>query len=352
MSTRKAWTALSIVVALAFLTGCSSGAGAQVTSSTAKVTLASVSGSPAEVTGSRTAHVGDVVETDSTGQAQLDYADGSLTRLGPDSKLTINELGAAEAQRTAVTVDVGQSWHRVTELVADGARYEVTTAVGVAAVKGTAFDVNCTSASACTITVIEGVVEFTTTDGTGFEINAYQRLVVPNPNGGDPVVTIAPADAIEADGWLSDNISADDITQAVPVEATSMTGEWSGTSTLTIASGVFGTSVGSTQEFAWTFGEPECAAECTFAITSSSGTTYNAVLTESGFTAAGTSTTTCNGAEGPWDVTIDVELERTDEATFTGTSTFHYVANGNGFGACQPGPDTFDETKDTTVTRS
>ncbi len=358
----------AIAVAL-LVTACTSaptgptGPTAQVSASATKVTLASKTGDPTEVKEKDEAHLGDTVQTDSAGRAQLDYPDGSLTRLGPDTKLTVDVLDAAEAQRTALTLDVGQSWHRVEKLVAEKAQYEVSTPVGVASVKGTAFEVDCTPAKVCTITVIEGVVEFTTEDGTVLEINPYQRLVVPNPDGGDPAVTVAPVDVVQADEWITGNIAADKITQEVPAEAVTLAGDWRMEYTYTTVSGYL-TNGGRDSATIWTFGETTCAAACAFTINTLGGSTYTATLDDTGFTAMNpqvyktlcTNPDTGEEVTDAYDYTVEAAVTRNpgssaDDVSFTGTLTWHYTFNGQPSGFCTYVATDFDEVAALTLRR-
>ncbi len=321
------------------------------------MTLASASGDPTEVEKTDSAHMGDVVATDSAGRAQLDYPDGSLTRLGPDTTLTVDVLDSAEAQRTALSLDVGQSWHRVQKLVAEKAQYEVSTPVGVAAVKGTAFEVDCTAEPACTITVIEGVVEFTATDGSVFEVDPYQRLVVPNPDGGDPVVTVAPVAVVQADDWISGNIDADEITEEIPVEAESLAGEWALTYTYTSVSGFLAEHEASGQG-TWTFGEATCSPVCSFPVDTGWGTGFIVKLTDAGFSGAtGPLKTTClntdtgQQVDDAYDYSIDIAADSADGDVIAGTLVWHYTYNGKPSGYCTYGEEPFEEAADITLTR-
>ncbi|WP_158437789.1 FecR family protein [Naasia lichenicola] len=219
--------ALLVVLALA-LTGCGAGSGSDSGGATARVSVLGTdvrlvsSASSGSITQSTEAVAGDHVITDSAGLAELRYADDSLTRVGPGTDLTVLELSSSDAQRTAVSLEVGQTWHRVQKLVAEDARFEVETPVGVAAVHGTAFAVECTDAPACEITVLDGEVEFTLTDGTSVTIGANQRTTIPNPGGGDPVVEDVSAG--EFSDWASANLARDNGASSSPTPTASTPG--------------------------------------------------------------------------------------------------------------------------------
>ncbi|WP_158437793.1 FecR family protein [Naasia lichenicola] len=222
---------------MAILTGCSGSSGgsedsdgsdvsptAAVTASADQVTLTSDSDT-ADVSGSADAVAGDVVATDANGRAQLDYQDGSLTRLGGSTSLIIGELSDASAQRTIVDLEVGQTWHRVEKLVAEDAAFEVSTPVGVAAVHGTAFSVTCTADEVCTVQVIEGEVDFTRTNGTTVTVGAFQGLTLPSADGA-ALAAVPLTDAELSEPWLSDNAASDGVSLDKPDPGDALIGEW------------------------------------------------------------------------------------------------------------------------------
>ncbi|WP_158437792.1 FecR family protein [Naasia lichenicola] len=225
---RTSLSRLAVGVAVLFvLAGCTASPAGPSANVTASATLVSIltGDSSRDLNGTtpQTAAVGDTVRTDSSGSAQLDYADGSLTRLGPATELTVTELSDASAQRTVVELKVGQTWHRVEKLVAEDAAFEVSTPVGVASVHGTAFAVTCTAEEVCTVQVLDGEVGFTLQDGTELTIAAGEQLVVPAADGGDPTVEMMTAGQL-ADDWLTHNLDLDAggsaaASSAPPVEA-------------------------------------------------------------------------------------------------------------------------------------
>ena len=82
----------------------------------------------------------DAVRTDVNGQAQVDYFDGSLTRLDSDTTFVIRELrDAPEGKRISVRQDAGRTWNRVERLASTQDRYELHGVTAVATVRGTTF---------------------------------------------------------------------------------------------------------------------------------------------------------------------------------------------------------------------
>jgi FecR protein len=87
---------------------------------------------------------GDTIKTDATGLAEIDYTDGSLTRLSNNTvyKLAVltNEKGA---RQTKGTLSVGQTWQRAAKVSETGGSFEVEAGGTTAAVEGTAFVAEC-----------------------------------------------------------------------------------------------------------------------------------------------------------------------------------------------------------------
>src|SRR5947209_6296445 len=88
---------------------------------------------------------GDEVRTDPQGKAEINYTDGSLTRLGPSTDFTITKLTNKRGGRqTQGTLSVGQTWNRAAKL-SQTSSFEVKAGGTTATVEGTAFAVVCTS---------------------------------------------------------------------------------------------------------------------------------------------------------------------------------------------------------------
>jgi hypothetical protein len=103
---------------------------------------------------------GDTIKTDGTGTAEIDYTDGSLTRLGVSTVYTLTVLTNNQGGRqTQGTLSVGQTWNRAAKVSETGS-FSVKAGGTTAAVEGTAFVVECpqpTSAAgqvSCTVTAV------------------------------------------------------------------------------------------------------------------------------------------------------------------------------------------------------
>ena len=105
-------------------------------------------------------HQGDTLKTAATGRAEIDYTDGSLTRLAGSTVFTIsvltNERGGRQTQGT---LSVGETWNRAAKVSETGS-FEVKAGGTTAAVEGTAFVVKCTPQTtgdqtvSCTVTAV------------------------------------------------------------------------------------------------------------------------------------------------------------------------------------------------------
>jgi hypothetical protein len=90
---------------------------------------------------------GDRVQTDPSGRAEIDYADGSLTRLDSSTTFTLAKLQTqSHASQAQGDLGVGRSWNRVQKLTQSGS-FEVQGGDATAAARGTTFDVR--SAALC-----------------------------------------------------------------------------------------------------------------------------------------------------------------------------------------------------------
>jgi hypothetical protein len=103
---------------------------------------------------------GDTIKTDADGQAEIDYTDGSLTRLAGSTVFTISKLTNERGGRqTQGTLSVGETWNRAAKVSETGS-FEVKAGGTTAAVEGTAFVVKCTPKTDgtqkvdCTVTAV------------------------------------------------------------------------------------------------------------------------------------------------------------------------------------------------------
>ncbi len=146
---------------------------------------------------------GDVVRTDVTGFAEVAWFDGALARVDADTTYALVDLDVTPGAATVITdLQVGRVWNRLRD--GTGAAYEVRTAVGTAAVRGTAFSVACPTPISCTFAVLEGTVEVATSDGATIVLGAGEEVTLTD-DGSEPQV--APTDPDDA--WVVRNAELD-----------------------------------------------------------------------------------------------------------------------------------------------
>jgi FecR protein len=88
-------------------------------------------------------HQGDAIQTDAAGHAEIDYTDGSLTRLSPSTSYKLTKLTDKRGGRqTSGTLSVGETWNRAAKVSETGS-FTVTAGGTTAAVAGTAFVFSC-----------------------------------------------------------------------------------------------------------------------------------------------------------------------------------------------------------------
>jgi hypothetical protein len=98
----------------------------------------------------------------------------------------------------------------VRELSGDAGTYEVQTPVATATAAGTAFSVVCRVITECAFSIIEGLVQVVLPDGTAFDLEAGEELVVDaeaDPDDLEP--TSSGVEALGTDPWIAENLEAD-----------------------------------------------------------------------------------------------------------------------------------------------
>jgi len=117
---------------------------------------------------------GDTIKTDGSGRAEIDYTDGSLTRLAGSTVFTISKLTNERGGRqTQGTLSVGETWNRAAKVSETGS-FEVKAGGTTAAVEGTAFVVQCTPSGTaqqvtCTVTA---VVDHVNVDSDAWDVTS------------------------------------------------------------------------------------------------------------------------------------------------------------------------------------
>jgi hypothetical protein len=133
----------------------------------------------------QTLREGDVIRTGADGRAEIEYFDGSITRLDYNTTFTIVALeDDAETDATVIEADQtsGGTFSRVVELSGSDSRFETGTPTAVASVRGTDYFVLLNPDQTQTFGVIEGRVQVTGTVGEGIDLSALRGVGV-SPSG-------------------------------------------------------------------------------------------------------------------------------------------------------------------------
>lgn len=103
---------------------------------------------------------GDVIETGGSGKVSLSLPDGSGLKLLADTSVELLELLESNAIR--LTLQSGSMWLYVMSLRLSISRekFEVKTPIAIAGVRGTEFTIEVAEDGTTTLTVLEGIVEF------------------------------------------------------------------------------------------------------------------------------------------------------------------------------------------------
>ncbi len=121
--------------------------------------------------------VGDTVQTDAAGFAQVNYTDQSLTRLDVSTTFTIVSLTDDEGNRQIKgKVDTGRTWNRTSALT-ESETFQQEGAGATAAVVGTAFMVECdaNTPQQCTFTSVIDGIQLTSIDGEIQDMDPLQE---------------------------------------------------------------------------------------------------------------------------------------------------------------------------------
>lgn len=144
--------------------------------------------------------IGDTVKTNATGFAEVDYPDGSLTRLDATTKFTVTALGGTGP--TKATLSQGEVWSEVQQATGSTPSFEIATPGAIAAVRGTAFAVSCASDTSCLFGVVDGTVDVTA-NGQTVSVPAGQQV------GVDSSGALSAGAPLDLTVWIAQNQDQD-----------------------------------------------------------------------------------------------------------------------------------------------
>ena len=171
--------------------------------------------------------IGDTIQTDASGLAQITFKDGTLTRLDHDSIFTLDKLVNTTGKRQVEgTVSAGQTWNRVQKL-SENESFQQKGNGASAVVGGTAFVTKCSlpagtaftavktkkqlkklqKASKCDFTLVDGKLTLTGL-GKSVPMNGGQSTTVDATGNPGSAVTVPP-DIFYSDQWIITNLDLD-----------------------------------------------------------------------------------------------------------------------------------------------
>jgi ferric-dicitrate binding protein FerR (iron transport regulator) len=109
---------------------------------------------------------GDEVRSDPSGQAQVEFFDGSIVRLDGDTHVTLREIeDRTQGRQILLAMGAGRTWNRVAELTSTEDRYELRLPNATVNVQGTTFLADCRSQQECYVVGFDGTSEVTSVTG-------------------------------------------------------------------------------------------------------------------------------------------------------------------------------------------
>jgi hypothetical protein len=153
-------------------------------------------------------HVGDTIQTDSVGLAEIDYAANTYTRLDVNTTFTIKKLTDSQGNRQVQgSLTSGQTWNRTVALT-QSESFQQSGGGVTAAVAGTAFAVSCTSPTQCTFTGVVDNVTLTGSNGQTETLNPLAQCVATN-GGLCATPTQLTPDQLALIQWITQNVVLD-----------------------------------------------------------------------------------------------------------------------------------------------
>lgn len=150
---------------------------------------------------------GDTVRTGPDGRAEIEYFDGSVTRLDVGTTFAITTLETLDQAAGSRVIEAeqtsGNSYSRVTELADAASRFEIETPNATASVQGTIYAIFSQEDGSVWVVVLDGSVAVSGSDGTSVQVGAGLMVTVaPDGSIGDPEPI---PDELLNEGWLAFN---------------------------------------------------------------------------------------------------------------------------------------------------
>ena len=123
---------------------------------------------------------GAEIRTNDEGFAELEYGDGSLTRLGPSTLASIDRLDDDSSPRlTALGLELGRALQRPSPS-GTGGDMELRTQTAVASTRDAEFTAECETSTRCRFLVLRGTVDVAPSDADAVALSKYDTVTVDN----------------------------------------------------------------------------------------------------------------------------------------------------------------------------
>ena len=160
----------------------------------------------------QTLQAGDTVRTGADGRAEIEYFDGSVTRLDVETSFTLQELSSISEVPNSKIIEAeqseGRTFQRITEITDSQSRFDVETPTATASVLGTSYALTVHDDGSVELWVLDGTVIAVLEDGNEIEIGPGQGLLVRPDGSVDGPFALTPEQL--ADPWLLFNQCTDD----------------------------------------------------------------------------------------------------------------------------------------------
>lgn len=123
--------------------------------------------------------VGDIIKTGDNSTAEITFFDGTTLELDAGTEIEVVSLGISDAGSTTISLRqaIGNTISRVTKLVDSSSSYEIETPACVAAVRGSAMEVNVIADGTTWVTNLEGHI-WVTANGVELQIPEGRKCII------------------------------------------------------------------------------------------------------------------------------------------------------------------------------
>jgi len=126
----------------------------------------------------RLVQAGEQLSTGAEGRCTLNWIDGTRIRMEPHTKLTVQKCQVHKgAEQSAFRLDIGKIWIRVLRVLSQQDKFQISTPIATAGVRGTMFAVEVAADGSTEISVYEGQVTVASDSGeVKVDANKIARL--------------------------------------------------------------------------------------------------------------------------------------------------------------------------------